>query len=71
LRGYYISSLFFFLALEWQLRSPNGSHICCRLHRFVVCLTIFFLFFPTFCSFIFLFICSFSYLCIYLTQTNK
>jgi hypothetical protein len=62
---------FFFLAMEWQLRSPNGSHICCRLHRFVVCLTIFFLFFPPFGSLIFLFIAIRTFAFISHKQTNK
>ncbi len=67
----YIFPFFFFLAMEWQLRSPNGSHICCRLHRFVVCLTIFFFFFSPFGSLIFLFIAFRTCAFISHKQTNK
>ena len=77
-RGYY--TIFLYLAMEWQLRPTNGSHIYCRLHRFVVCLTISF-FFPffyrlsSFFFFLFLFYHFYSWLFVlaHLTrkQTNK
>ncbi len=69
-RGYYI---FLYLAMEWQLRPTNGSHIYCRLHRFVVCLTIsLFSFFDRLSSFLFLLFLFVAFrTCVLNSQTNK